>query len=47
MYSEEEIKQKNVKLPKFIPVPDFCIDDMIGILCEAGYSVNKTAVKSK
>src|SRR3989337_542807 len=46
MYSEEEMKQKNFKLPKFIPVPDFSIDDMIGILCEAGYSVNKTAVKT-
>jgi transposase len=46
MYSEEEGKQKNFKLPKFIPVPDFSIDDMIGILSEAGYSINKTAAKS-
>ncbi|MCX9087097.1 MAG: IS110 family transposase [Candidatus Methanoperedens sp.] len=46
MYSEEEMKQKNFKLPKFIPVPEFSIDDMIGILCEAGYSINKTAVKT-
>jgi len=46
MYSEEEGKQKKVKLPKFIPVPEFSIDDMIGILCEAGYSVNKSAAKS-
>ncbi|MFZ3167536.1 MAG: IS110 family transposase [Candidatus Methanoperedens sp.] len=46
MYLEEEGKQKNFKPPKFIPVPDFSIDDMIGILCEAGYSVNKTAAKS-
>jgi len=46
MYLEEEGKQKNFKPPKFIPVPDFSIDDMIGILCEAGYSVNKTAVKT-
>jgi len=46
MYLEEEGKQKNFKLPKFIPVPDFSIDDMIGILCEAGYSVNKSAAKS-
>lgn len=46
VYSEEEGKQKKFKLPKFIPVKDFSIDDMIGILCEAGYSVNKTAANS-
>ena len=46
MYLEEEGKQKSFKPPKFIPVPDFSIDDMIGILCEAGYSVNKSAAKS-
>jgi len=46
MYSEEEGKQKNFKLPKFIPVPDFSIDDMIGILSEAGYSIDKSAAKS-
>jgi transposase len=46
MYSEEEGKQKKFKLPKFVPVEDFSIDDMIGILCEAGYSVNKTAVNT-
>ncbi len=45
MYSEEEGEQKKFKLPKFIPVKDFSIDDMIGILCEAGYSINKTAAK--
>ncbi len=46
MYSEEEGKQKKFKLPKFIPVKDFSIDDMIGILCEAGYSINKSAVNT-
>jgi len=46
MYSEEEGKQKKVKLPKFIPVEDFSIDEMIGILCEAGDSVYKTAVNT-
>ena len=46
MYSEEEGKQKKFKLPKFVPVEDFSIDEMIGILCEAGYSVNKTAANS-
>jgi transposase len=46
VYSEEEGRQKQFKLPKFIPVKDFSIDDMIGILCEAGYSVNKTAANS-
>jgi transposase len=45
-YSEEEGKQKKFKIPKFIPVKDFNIDDMIGILCEAGYSVNKTVTNS-
>jgi transposase len=43
MYSEEGGKQKKFKIPKFIPVKDFSVDDMIGILCKAGYSVNKTA----
>lgn len=46
MYSEDEGKQKKFKLPKFIPVADFGINDMIGILCEAGFSVNKTAAKT-
>ncbi len=30
----------------FIPVKDFSIDDVIGILCDAGYSVNKTVTNS-
>lgn len=42
LYAEEEGNQKKFKLPKFIPVPDFSIDDMIEILCKAGYSINKT-----
>lgn len=46
MYSEEEGKQKKFKLPKFIPLKDFSIDDMIGILCEAGYSVNKSVANT-
>lgn len=46
IYSEEEGKQKKFKVPKFIPVKDFSFDDMIGILCEAGYSVNKTAANT-
>ncbi len=46
MYSEEEGKQKKFKLPKFIPVKDFSMDEMIEILFKAGYSVNKTAGKS-
>lgn len=40
-YSEEELKQKKVKLPKFVPVQDLDMDEMIKILCEAGYTVNK------
>ena len=46
MYSEEEGKQKKVKLQKFIPVEDISIDEMIGILCEAGYSVDKPAANT-
>jgi transposase len=46
VYSEEEGKEKKFKIPKFVPVPDFSIDDMIGILCEAGYSVNKPAANT-
>ncbi len=42
MYAEEEGNQKKFKLPKFTPVPDYSIDDMIDILCKAGYSINKT-----
>ncbi|CAG0939907.1 hypothetical protein BROC_00834 [Candidatus Brocadiaceae bacterium] len=45
-YSEEEGKQKKCRPLKFISVKDFSVDDMIGILCEAGYSVNKTVVKT-
>lgn len=40
-YSEEELKEKKVKLPKFVPIQNLDLDDMIGILCEAGYTVNK------
>lgn len=46
IYSEEEGKQKKFKLPKFIPVKDFSMDEMIRILFEAGYSVNKTVGNS-
>jgi len=42
-YSEEELKEKKIKLPKFIPVKDLNLDDMIGIICEAGYIVNKAS----
>jgi transposase len=40
-YSEEELKEKNAKLPKSIPVRDLDLNEMIGILCEAGYSISK------
>jgi transposase len=46
MYSEEEGKQKKFKVPKFIPVKDLGIDEMIGIICEAGYSINKSAANT-
>lgn len=40
-YSEEELKEKKVKLPKSIPVRDLDLNEMIGILCEAGYNISK------
>jgi transposase len=42
-YSEEEPKEKRVRLPKFVPVQDLDIDGMIELLCEAGYTVNKSS----
>ena len=43
-YSEEEMKEKKIKLPKLIPMQDLDFEEMIGILCEAGYTVNKSSV---
>lgn len=42
-YSEEELKEKKVKLPKFVSLQDIDMDGMIEILCEAGYNVNKSS----
>jgi transposase len=42
-YSEEELKEKKVKLPKFVSLQDIDKDGMIEILCEAGYTVNKSS----
>jgi transposase len=42
-YTEEESKEKKVRLPKFVPVQDLNIDEMIELLCEAGYAVNKSS----
>jgi transposase/CRISPR-associated protein Csx1 len=42
-YSEEELKEKKVRLPKFVPVQDLNINEMIELLCEAGYTVNKSS----
>jgi transposase len=42
-YSEEELKEKNVRLPKFVSVQDLDMDGMIEILCKAGYTVNKSS----
>lgn len=42
--SEEESKGKKIKLPKLTQVCDFNLDEMIGILREAGYTVNKSSV---
>lgn len=41
-YHEREFKEKIIKIPKLIPVKDLDLEEMIGILGEAGYSVNKT-----
>ncbi len=43
-YSEEELKGKKIRLPKLIPMQDLDLEEMIGILCEAGYTVNKSSV---
>ncbi len=40
-YSEEELKEKKVRLPKFVSAQDLNVDEMIRLLCEAGYTVNK------
>ncbi len=40
-YSEEELKEKKVKLRKFVSIKDLNMDEMIEILCEAGYTINK------
>jgi transposase len=42
-YSEEELKEKKVIFPKFVPFQDLNIDEMIDLLCEAGYTVNKSS----
>ena len=42
-YSEEELKEKKAKLPKFVSLQDIDMDGMIEILCEAGYTVNKSS----
>ena len=43
-YSEEELKGKKIKLPKLVQMQDLDLEEMIGILCEAGYTVNKSSV---
>jgi transposase len=42
-YSEEELKEKKVRLSKFVPVQDLDMNEMIEILCGAGYIVNKSS----
>jgi hypothetical protein len=42
-YSEEELKEKTVKLPKFFPMQELDTDGMIEILCRAGYIINKSS----
>ena len=43
-YSEDEVKEKKIKIPKLITIQDLDLEEMIGILCEAGYTVNKSSV---
>jgi transposase len=42
-YFEEELKEKKAKLPKFVPVQELDMDEMIEILCGAGYIVKKSS----
>ncbi len=42
-YSEEKLKGKAVRLPKFVSLQDIDMDGMIEILCEAGYTINKSS----
>lgn len=42
-YSEEELTEKKVKFPKFVSLQDLDMDGIIEILCEAGYTVNKSS----
>jgi transposase len=42
-YFEEELKEKKAKLPKFVPVKELDMDEMIEILCGAGYIVKKNS----
>jgi transposase len=43
-YSEEELKGKKIKLPKLVQMQDLDLEEMIGILCEAGYTINKSSL---
>ena len=40
-YSEDELKPKQVKLPKFQPISELNLDEMIEIISKAGYVVDK------
>jgi transposase len=43
-YSEEEIKEKNVKFPKSITLQELDLDEIIELLCKAGYTINKSSL---
>lgn len=45
-YTEENSKEKKVKLPTFITIQDLDLNEIIGILCKAGYTVNKSPSES-
>jgi transposase len=40
-YSEDEIKPKKIKLPKFQSISEFSVDEMIDIISKAGYTVKE------
>ncbi len=42
-YSEDELEEKRVSLPKFVSIKDLNMDEMIELLCEAGYTINKNS----
>jgi len=40
-YSEDELKPKQIKLPKFQSISEFSLNEMIEIISKAGYMVEE------